>query len=353
VTGSPVVRTFDRAKDGMLWEEGVDTFLEWVKRERRAATYDDYRKTLRAADCSRFKGRLLKSITDDDIRKVRDDIDKRAPSQAQHTLRILKSCLAYLADTGGSGIKSNPAAVVRQRIRGGATEDEDDESRARVPTIEEVGQLAWNIAQAKNPVAKMGAALVMMTAQRPRTVRSARIQDFEAFGDNEGIWTIPRPFMKSHKNKKGRPHVIPLPPVAWHIVQQAIALAPPGSKWLFPQQRPRRAGDKGEGHISHKPIGEAMRADGGEVTPHELRKAFGTHGEPLCGWTQRETKMVLDHDMGESGDVTAIHYSLHNGTHVTWSMLRRWEAWVLAQTAKQAPIGSGPVPAFMRTGRKG
>lgn len=345
VTGEPITRTFDPAKDGMTWEEGREAFLEWIKRERRPATHDDYRKTLRGQDCKRFAGRLLKAITDDDIRVMRDDIDKRAPAQAQHTLRVLKSCLSWLADAGGSGIKASPAAAVRPRPR--AADEDDEDHLGRVPTEAEVGALAWHLAQATNPSGRLAGALLMLTSQRVRTVINARPQDFQAASDG-GLWTIPRPFMKSRRGKRGRPHVVPLPPVAWHVVQQAIALAPGGAKWLFPQTRLRRATDAGDGCISRKLVADAMRADGGTVAPHDIRRAFGTYGESLIGWSTPETKMVLDHAEGRTGDVTRESYSLHDGTHVTWSIMRKWQAWVLERVAEQAPAGSpGACPAFL------
>lgn len=344
LTGAPVERTFDPSKDGMTWEDGVAIFLGWIKRERRPATYDDYRKTLHGRDCIRFKGRLLKSITDDDIRQLRDDIDQRAPVQAQHTLRILKSCFAFLADTGRSGIKVSPAAAVKQRIRG---IDQDDEPKlGQVPSVEDMGRLMWSLAEATNPTGRLAGALLTLTAQRVRTVCSARILDFEPKLDG-GLWIIPRPYLKTRRRRQGRPHVIPLPPVTWHVVQQAIALAPAGSEWLFPQTRLRRVGDKGEGHISRNLVADAIRAGGLKVAPHDLRRAFGTHGEPFCGWTTAESKLVLDHDRGQTGDITAERYSLHNGEHQTWGMMRRWETWVLEQTRSQAPEGGPPLPAFL------
>lgn len=344
VTGETVTRTFDPAKDGMTWEEGRELFLDWVKRERRPATYDDYRKTLRGQDCKRFAGRLLKAITDDDIRMMRDDIDKRAPVQAQHTLRVLKSCLAWLADAGGSGLKASPAANVRPRPR--AADEDDEDHLGNLPTEAEVGALAWHLASATNPIGRLAGALLMLTAQRVRTVTKARPQDFEA-ASNGGLWIIPRPFMKSKKGKKGRPHVVPLPPAAWRVVQQALALAPSGAKWLFPQTRLRRASDAGGGSISRNLVADSMRADGGTVAPHDMRRAFGTYGESVMGWSTSETKLVLDHAEGRTGDVTRESYSLHDGTHITWGIMRRWERWVLERAA-EAALGDNDLPAFLR-----
>ena len=55
---------------------------------------------------------------------------------------------------------------------------------------------------------------------------------------------------------------------------------------------------------------------GVQASPHDIRRAFGTHGEETPRLLRADTKAILDHG-SESGDVTGSHYALHDGSHRT------------------------------------
>ena len=351
--GGPTVRTFDPLKDGMTWDQGVARYLEWVSREKRPSTHNDYRKILQGKDCAAWKGRLLKNLTDDDVKALRDSIDRRSPTHSAHTIRVVRPCLGWLADTAGSGIKSNVAWGVKSRTRVAADsdEDEDDRSTARLPEIAEVGQLAWRLSGAGTPTGRLAAALIVFSAQRIATVIAARKEDFEEVPGG-CLWKIPRRFMKAKKGRKGRAHVVPLGTAGWHVVRQAMANASDGSQWLFPQLRLWRVGHASPGHVSRKPVASALRTSlngsPGAINPHDVRRAFATYGESILHWSLAETKMILDHAEGLSGDVTSEHYALHDGTHLKWGVARRWEKWLIEQFAACKPPGAAAaLPGFL------
>jgi integrase len=331
--GGRVERTFDPARDGWEWEDARSRYLDFIKAERATATYHDYRKTLSSADFQRWNGRLVKSISTQDIQSLRDSIYERgARVQANHTLRIIKAMFSWIAERAGSGItKPGPAAGVEPISLGGTP---SDDTAGRVPSLAEIGDVPWKLDKTPvNPAARLAVMLTLLTAQRRETIASARRSAFRPAQDG-GIWTISGVYMKSK-----RPHVIPLPPVAWAVVQAAMALGATHSDWLFPQLRLRRNGDSGAGHMSSNTLNDALFAAKSPFRPHDARRAFATYGESLLGFKRTDTKAILDHAEGQSGDVTAQHYALHDGTHFKWDIMRQWQDWVLQQMAARAPQG--------------
>jgi integrase len=326
--GGPILRTFDPNQDGWLWEQGRDAFLEFVREHRAPATYGDYRRTLLSADLKLWEGRPLKGIDTKDVRRVQETVWARGKLvQAHHTLRIVKSCMGWLAQRSDSGIAASPAEPVAP-IDPGKLAKAGVGRSGKVPTPEQIGDLGWTLAASTGPAsARYAGALALLSAQRIATVLQAGKDEFTPC-EHGGIWTAP----PAHtKGKRG--HVIPLPPVAWHVVRSAMAAAHDGTPLLFPQTKRRRVGDEGGGHLSYGAVRDAL---GTVVAPHDIRRAFGTHGEDLLGFGISDIKAILDHAEGASGDVTRQHYALSDGQHFKWRLMRAWEAWVLAQVAQRA-----------------
>jgi len=151
--------------------------------------------------------------------------------------------------------------------------------KARIPTIDELGRLPTLLANDRvQPSIRIATRLAEYTAQRRLTVRSAEQAEFtDSLPDFElapgwGVWIIP-----AEKLKTDRPHNIPLPPKVWSLVQEAKRLAGQ-SRWLFPQLRERRRGAGMNGHLSEKVINDALARVGLRFGPHDLRRAFATHG---------------------------------------------------------------------------
>lgn len=335
--GGEVERHFDEGKDGWTWETGRDRYLEHVEKTLAPATFADYRRTLRSHDFDVWKERLVKNIKKADVQALQTAIVERGVIiQAAHALRVAKACLSWLASNGKSGLLESPAVAVRPAAKSKQQlAKEDDDRDSRVPKPAELGFLAWSLDDSLGTqAARCAAALVLFTAQRRETVSSARRRDFEELDGNVGLWKIPGQFIKGKQR-----HTIPLPPTTWQIVRRALALSQPNDDWLFPQLRKRRATDKGDNHMSGKSIGDAMVETGSPVRPHACRRAFATHGESLLGFSRGDVKAILDHSEGQSADITAIHYALHDGLHFKWRIMRAWETWLLKQVAAARPAG--------------
>jgi integrase len=324
----------DPEKDGWTWIFGRDHFLEFTRKERREATYNDYRRTLMSQefqDFAEIEKLWLKQISPDHVKGLLDRIAVRSPTMAPKTRVILNRCFRYLMRRK-SGLLTNPcdgteAEVLARDLDGG-------EKLGRLPTEDEMGDLFWRMEKGSNHQARLAGCLITLSGQRIATVRKARVQDFApALDGRTGTWTIPRPYLKVRKGREKVPHVIPLPPVAWCVVQQAIAMLPAGSIWLFPQARERRKGSGEGGHIAHNTVRNALASGGSKVGPHDNRRAFGTWGTKHAGNSKDETKQILDHG---ASDVTD-RYILHDGTHKSWEIMWRWENWLMGMCQQNQP----------------
>src|SRR5690606_7035229 len=140
--------------------------------------------------------------------------------------------------------------------------------------------------------------LLCWTAQRRRTVAEARPTEFQPVGEGgEGLWIIPPKSLKKRlrNGRRRRPHVIPLPAPVWSRVAAHLGELPQDAEWMFPQIRARRAGDV-MGHIDGNSISHTLQfMPGIEASPHDMRRAFATHGETRLGLLRSDTQSILDH----------------------------------------------------------
>lgn len=338
-TGGPVERHFDD-RDGWTWKTGVTEFLDYIKKERSEGTYLDYRPILTGKWCKGWNDRLLKSISATDVKTLQDDIYSAGhPTQAKHTLRVVKSFLKWASGRGRSGIETSVARDV-DPIKSAQTA-----RPGRVPTAEEIGRLAWQLDAARIlPAARLAALLVIFTAQRRETVMSATVDEFIDDPDHGLIW------ISGHTKRKRRPgdigHAIPLAPGAAAIARAALTMAG-ATGWLFPQSRLRKATDKGGGHMAPKTPEKAMGKAGSAVNPHDIRRAFAVTVEEELGFSRLETKLILDHSEGKSGDVTAQHYALHHQLRLKKPVIDAWDEWVLKQINAHRPDVTVALPAAL------
>src|SRR5690606_4310850 len=112
-------------------------------------------------------------------------------------------------------------------------------------SLAEVGRIiAIARSGAVHPIVGAAIELACWTAQRRRSIAEAAVEDFEFISDEiGGLWHIPPTAMKAGRVKK-RPHVIPLPPAAWSVLNRVFALPQKvnGGPWLFPQFRAKSKG---------------------------------------------------------------------------------------------------------------
>ncbi|ODT79154.1 MAG: hypothetical protein ABS76_21445 [Pelagibacterium sp. SCN 64-44] len=312
--------------------EGRKAFLAEVKRTRREDTWKDYGWKLQGDDLKHLDGTALPLITRQQLAGILGDIHRSGrETHAQNTQRVLSRFWNWLAEDGQiaksgvqpgilHGLKAPEPSLVEDDA-----DPEDPFGPGYVPPMREIGRIvAISRSGAVHDTVAAALELMCWVVQRRRTIVEARRQDFEFLGaERGGLWHIPPRSMKSRSKKaKRRPHTIPLPPAAWSVVQRMLDVETE-SPWLFPQIRARRAGEELT-HINPSTLTHMLGwLPGVNASPHDVRRAFATHGETTLGLLRTDTAAILDHNP-DARDVTGAHYALHNGTHRTWPIMTAW-----------------------------
>ena len=288
--GGPVVRHFDAKRDGWTWIEARDEFLAAHKYPVLAkATHDGYRRTLhseRRQDFRAWEKKLVKEITKADVQALQRRItDSGRRAQAGLVTRTLGAMFAWVVKQGASGLTENPMIGVDPLNKSKTEKALYREARiAALPTLKDVGEMAWLLDSPKcNSAARLAAMLCLLTSLRRETIIAAEKREFHPTLDG-GLWRIPAPHMKSK-----RPFVMVLPPLAWRVVQYAMRISG-DSPLLWPQQRLRRAGDAGDKHMSAKVINETLGNAGTPIRPHACRAVMTTYGEQHLGFAKSRFK---------------------------------------------------------------
>lgn len=331
--------------------EGRREFLDYVAGHLSASSVASYRTSLTHPKLAALDGRRLPTISRDDVMEIVHDVHATHERTAELIISAVRPMFNWCGEDGRRrryGVEPGLMVALKNPPRKSAAVDDDADddaddpwSAGYVPEISELGRI---IAVARSgimrPIPAGAVELTCWTVQRRRTIATARLQDFFDLGDGTGLWRIPPASRKGGRRKK-RPHTIPLPAPIWAAVEKAAKVAlekDPTTKWLFPGARPRRVGMAVK-HMSPSTLTHLF-ADipGCGATPHDCRRTMGTHGEQLLGFNRADTGYLMDHEASVkqsdritsrtagtgTHDVTGAHYSLHDGTHHSWPVMRAW-----------------------------
>lgn len=333
-------RPQEDARKFLKWtlEKAIQQYLVEVERTSKPATLADYRRMLGAPELKPLMKQSVATITRQDLAEVVGKVHRRGVERhAEHLASVLRPMWRFLErddiikQTGVTPGEMKTLSAPR-RSRVGSVEKRKDKY---TPTMIEVGRILA-IAQAGvfNPVTSAALQLLVFTCQRITPIASAGRHEFRPIViEGEGLWSMPAAHRKTAL-KRGdlSDHVVPLPGPAWAAIQAQLQNE---SDFLFPAARPRRAGDE-PGAMAASNLSHALRyMPGVTATPHDLRRAFGTHGAREFKWGIAGTKLILDHNEGvASGDVTAESYALDDGTDEKWPIMRSWASWCEEWAAK-------------------
>lgn len=335
----------ERPRDVFKWtfEAGRAAFLKEMLRTKSPVTATDYRQKISAIEFEPFLKRPLPSITRTEMAGLVGKIHRSGrETHAANTARVISAMWGWFEKDQ----QISDAGVAASVMRGLKAPERTRRPSKRMvadPTLEDLGRIvAIARSGALHPTIACAVELVVCSVQRRRAVASAKIEDFRPLDGNvEGLWYV---YADDRKRSDGQAHVIPLPAAAWSCVQRAMSVAEadwqrrleddpttPRPEYLFPQTRARRRGME-LAHIHPSTLTHTIGFMPGVATsPHQTRAIFGTYGERILGFSRPTTKLILDHSEGGTrSDVTGRHYSLHDGTHEKWPVMRRWAAAVEA-----------------------
>ncbi len=329
------------------FNEARTAYLGEVRRTLSPATHADYKQVLSHALLKPLTKRKVSKIGRADLAEIVAAIHRGGTERhAEHLASVLRPMWKWLADDAQAarsgvvdGVMTRLAAPARTR----ATVEDYEIAGGYVPPMIEVGRIvAIARSGALDPVISTAIELLVLTVQRRRPIVSARGVQFRPIlkGDR-GLWSMPPSHRKTAARRGDRSsHVLPLVPRAWALVSEQLYRA--GDKpWLFPGFRPKRAGAP----VSHMNVSvlthNLLWMPGVNASPHDIRRAFATHGENHLGWSLADIKTILDHNEGvASGDVTRESYALGDGTHMKWPIMLRWAD--LVEASVQQAIAADP-----------
>lgn len=322
-------------RNSIYWtyQQALDHYLDHVKRTLSDPTYRDYRQTLQSKDLAVLHKRPVPSITRRELSTIIANVHKsgREPT-AEAIARKIKPFWKWLSEDlqiDRSGIEPDMMRGLKAPPRSRRDEDDDDlDETLYVPPMHEIGRiLAIARSGALDPIVSLAIELMIFAPQRRRAVAMALTSRFEGVGETEGLWRVPAHHRKTAIRRGDKSDlVLPLPGPAWAAVTKAKTIGDDDRRRLFFRRATPRSTVTTTDHIDPSTLTKSFSyMPGVTATPHDLRRGFASHGQRDLGFSLLDVKSILDHSRGfDPGDVTMTHYSLHDGTHFTWRIMRSW-----------------------------
>jgi integrase len=355
----PTVSYEQRERDtwpGWTFAEARDAYLEEVRRTRREATWRDRKSMLNLKELAPLESRKVGLITRYELAAVVAAIHRSGRERhAAHLAECLRPMWGWLGrDAQQLQVYLKPGNESMAGLRAPErTNREGEEGQGTyVPPPAELGLiLAIARSGALHPTLAAAVELLLMTAQRRRTIVPARRVDFVE-EDGQLVWRIPPTHRKTARRLGSRrTHDLPL---VGGTAERVRALLTAGeSDYLFPGVRPRRAGGT-VGHLSPDALTHCLEAmPGVTATPHDVRRGLTTHGQDVLGLGDDEIKLVLDHSEGRgSQDVTEGSYSKARRLARKAAVLEPWAALLEAEAAEVTLDAEAVKAAMTETRRK-
>jgi len=258
-------------------DKGIDP-LSTRKQRREAATIKDVMELYfkdtpltpkGRAECQRISSKDILPALGDlkalDIRRQhvkalhQDILSRGAAVAANRTVELLRR--AYNHAYEEELIDSNPFPALK-KIKSSET------SRDRVLKDDEIKSL-WKAMETETNTMRDILRLLLLLGQRSTDTMSMQTADID---QNRREWTVPAP----PRSKNSKPNVLPLPPMAWKIIEPRLN----NQGWVFPSVRNQtRPGAKGDGRTTstkeaRRRLREATGIEG--WTGHDLRRTCRT-----------------------------------------------------------------------------
>ncbi|MGG3810125.1 integrase family protein [Methylorubrum rhodesianum] len=329
------------------WEEARESFLREVARTRRPATHLDYSKMLSVPELAVFAGRRVRRITIEDLATIVYAIHASGRERhAEHLASVLRPMWSYLAKhehKKKSGVEAGvPGLRAPERSAGDRPRANGKVPGSHVATPDEIGRaLAIARSGAVEGTVATALQLLVLTGQRRRPVAEALVEDFVPWIETPGwgVWSMgPRHRKTAAKRGDKHRHCVPLPPALWAMVQAQMARAAEvGTPFLFPQVRPKKKGDTGDGHLSDAALNHKLLDMAIAASPHDMRRGLSTVCQKRLGVPRATVKMILDHNEGiRTDDVLERHYTEDDRLDDKQPLMDRWIAWANEQAANAA-----------------
>ncbi len=189
-----------------------------------------------------------------------------------------------------------------------------------------------------SPAVSLALRLTALLIQRRAEIAGMRLADLDL---RQAVWTLPGDLVKN-----GKPHLVPLPPLAVSLVVEALGLkGRKGSPYVFPS--PRDPNEPISPDALTRAMGRLVKLLGMPLAgPHDLRRT----GASLLASERGDIapfviSQVLNHttDAGGGSATTRRHYNLHLYAKEKRHALTVWEG-LLRQIVGERPLADNVTP---------
>jgi integrase len=253
-----------------------------------ASTLREYRRVLFGPDTERWAKRPVSFITRADVRFLLDAmIERGSPSAANNVLAYLSKFFNWCAEK--DLIELPPTDRMRKpspKVVGERTLSESE--------IVEV----WRAFEAEGDAFRDLFKLLLLTGQRRAEVGEMRFAELSGMGSDKPIWEIP-----SHRTKNGRPHIVPLSPLACSIIESRPHFGDLGFLFTTTGKTPLSGFSKAKGRLdewlaNHRK--EKGIAPMPEWTLHDLRRTVVTMMNERLGIAPHIVEACVNHISGSA-----------------------------------------------------
>lgn len=288
------------------WTEAREAYLDEIGGPNglKPATVDDYRKALHHRAFKPFERRFVCDLTNEDLSEALAAYQRRQKGDAADGLR--RRVRPFWKFLQRMDIRRKSGVTQKIQIDLPAHRS-TAKAQVRWPHPADVAALYVKASAGELGYASRAVVLLCLTAQRRATIVSVSPKDVQ-----DGVWNIP-PVHRKTAAKRGdnRIHALPWP---------AEVAVGNHDQFVFPADRPRRAGDPLP-HTAASTLTHALRDAGLGFSPHDIRRSFQTTMSILK--IKESPVMVLDHNEGPKSTADTF-YDAYRDLPEKRAMLQVW-----------------------------
>jgi len=271
-----------RGKDQHSFRSVADEYLQAKEPNVRQRTFTEAKRYLTGTYLKALHPLPIDSVTRKDIAARIVAITRQNGSVTAARVRASASALYTWAMQMGL-TDSNPVI--------GSVRPKESEGRTRVLTDAELAAVWCAADDDRNDYSRI-VRLLILTGCRRQEVGGMRWSELDA---ERGMWTIP-----GERSKNKKPHILPLPPAAWKIIDTVPHMA--HRDHLFGARAAGFAGwDDGKRKLDER-LGDGVQP----FILHDLRRTAATKMADI-GVQPHIIEQVLNHQSGHKGGIARIY----------------------------------------------
>lgn len=317
-------------KQSELFENVLDDFARKYLKKQGLKRADEIEAALRRYILPKWRGRDLRSITRREAIDLFENIaEEGKPVMANRVLAYTRKLMNWALHR--EIIEANPLARIQEKPGGAET------SRDRVLDADEIRRL-WHAAKEIDYPFGTLTKLLLATGQRLREVAEMTWREIDLEGDKP-TWTL-----AAERTKSGRPHIVPLSPLAVAILAEVRRQSGDYVLSTTAGKRPVSGFSRAKQQLDRKikeavDIANAGRPKGERIKFvdwrfHDLRRSVTT-GCAAFGVSPAVLARILNHSPKSSQGITAVY----NRFEYADEMRRALDAWAahLRDVIEQKP----------------